>query len=502
MRWFSYGFLGVLVLLALGWSWNEPLLNSHAYRQTQTAQTIQIFLEEGWNPFLTKVRLFGKPGYTVLEFPLYQSLVAAVSATTSLPIEQAGRLISLLCALALAVAVATTVRRITERWTSDVEQSEIPHPLIMTMVMASPLIFATSQWITIELLNCALVAWAYVSFVKTLERDHNVRIANFIGFFLLCLFSLLLKPTALFASFPLFLFVAWRAVSDRTLGTGRGPVWKVLVPLFFALTVATLIAVAWFQYADHVNVKYGSGFGVRAIRDHLLLGDVKLYEPRVLAKLAGRMLVYVLGPGTLLLALWGVCRYWRTSLKARVFQRGSWLLACAGSILLYLAVFTGGNYFHSYYQLATVFPLYVGLCLLVPWRASAKSPLVLLLAAMMNIGVSGYQLLRQDRDCQAAMTFLKTKVTPGSEKPEVLMVSNWGAVYPILGYYVGRYGLAKDPNALDEGERLRISTWVAVGDTTVDTQWLTRLRSLGMPCGDVRSFGRLQVCVDENEPAS
>lgn len=53
-----------------------PITDVFAFRQTQTASVIRNFYREGINLFYPKVDSLGQPGYLVLEFPLYQAIVA------------------------------------------------------------------------------------------------------------------------------------------------------------------------------------------------------------------------------------------------------------------------------------------------------------------------------------------------------------------------------------------------------------------------------------------
>jgi len=65
----EYWPLFVLAAAAMAWSWGEPLLSSF-FSSMPTAQMAQIFLLEGWNPFLTHLRFLGEPGIAILEFPI------------------------------------------------------------------------------------------------------------------------------------------------------------------------------------------------------------------------------------------------------------------------------------------------------------------------------------------------------------------------------------------------------------------------------------------------
>ena len=60
---------------------HQPLIESHAFRQTQTALTSYWMLEEGWK-IAYQTPVVGFPWAIPFEFPLYQSLVAGVVALT------------------------------------------------------------------------------------------------------------------------------------------------------------------------------------------------------------------------------------------------------------------------------------------------------------------------------------------------------------------------------------------------------------------------------------
>jgi hypothetical protein len=86
-------FVTNLLLTTRGW--NLPILDAHAFRQTQTALTSYWFVQEGFKlDYITPV--LGPPWEIPLEFPLYQWIAAAVHQTTGYGLDQCGRLVSLL----------------------------------------------------------------------------------------------------------------------------------------------------------------------------------------------------------------------------------------------------------------------------------------------------------------------------------------------------------------------------------------------------------------------
>lgn len=68
-------FVTNLLLTTRGW--NLPILDAHAFRQTQTALTSYWFVQEGFKlDYITPV--LGPPWEIPLEFPLYQWIAAAL----------------------------------------------------------------------------------------------------------------------------------------------------------------------------------------------------------------------------------------------------------------------------------------------------------------------------------------------------------------------------------------------------------------------------------------
>jgi hypothetical protein len=99
-------FVGI-ILLAL-WeltrSWHASILDRYEFRQLQTALSTYWMVHDGYHfDYLTP--LFGPPWSVPMEFPTYQWCVAALTRVTGMPLEQSGRLASLLFFAATLPAV-------------------------------------------------------------------------------------------------------------------------------------------------------------------------------------------------------------------------------------------------------------------------------------------------------------------------------------------------------------------------------------------------------------
>src|SRR5258708_806650 len=72
---------------------NASLIDRRSFRQTQTAISVRAMLDGGpWLAYETPV--LGQPWSIPFEFPTYQWLVALTELATHLPIDQAGRVVS------------------------------------------------------------------------------------------------------------------------------------------------------------------------------------------------------------------------------------------------------------------------------------------------------------------------------------------------------------------------------------------------------------------------
>ena len=95
------------VLPSLG----QSLLESHAFRQTQTAYTAVVYAERGIDLLRPPLPILGPPGIIPLEFPLFQA-AAAVLMQVGVGADLAVRLTGLAAFIGTAIAVFALARRL------------------------------------------------------------------------------------------------------------------------------------------------------------------------------------------------------------------------------------------------------------------------------------------------------------------------------------------------------------------------------------------------------
>jgi hypothetical protein len=92
-------------------TWNQPLLEQHGFRQTQTALTVYWAIRDGWR-FAYETPVLGAPWSLPFEFPIYQWLVSILWKITGLPLDNTGRLVSFMFHLACSVVVMRLLLRL------------------------------------------------------------------------------------------------------------------------------------------------------------------------------------------------------------------------------------------------------------------------------------------------------------------------------------------------------------------------------------------------------
>ncbi len=90
--------------------WGNPILGYFAFRQTQTAIGADAMLREGFS-IAYETPVLGAPWQLPFEFPTYQWCVVAVVKLTGLPLEPAGRAVSVAFALGAFALLGMFVRR-------------------------------------------------------------------------------------------------------------------------------------------------------------------------------------------------------------------------------------------------------------------------------------------------------------------------------------------------------------------------------------------------------
>ena len=235
------------ILLASLWfstrAWHKVILDRHAFRQTQTA--ISAYWIKAAGPKLAyETPLFGPPWSIPLEFPVYEWIVAQVSAKLGTGLEPTGRGVSLFFFLATLPAVyglggllsLAPSRRL----------------LVLSVILASPTYLFWARTFMIETTALCFSTWFLLALARAL-RDGSVRWAA--GAAVLGALAALAKVTTFLVFCPpaaALFFWLWRR--DRA-EPGPAPVsFSRRLMLWGApFLVTALVSGAWLHFADAVK---------------------------------------------------------------------------------------------------------------------------------------------------------------------------------------------------------------------------------------------------------
>lgn len=236
--WIMFALVAVVAIGQLTRSWHASLLDRYEFRQLQTALSTHWIAQDGWQ-LAYPTPLFGPPWSIPMEFPTYQVITAKVHQATGIPLEQAGRMVSILMLLAclpalhdlLAVAGLAHSRRL------------IVHALVLT----APVYLFYGRTFMIETTALCLSVW----FLALLRRSLAKPTAGWI--FATVVFAIMaaLTKVTTFAVFGLpaagLCIAAWRrsAAGARNLRLA----FAAVLPALLSLGVAWW----WVRFGDAVK---------------------------------------------------------------------------------------------------------------------------------------------------------------------------------------------------------------------------------------------------------
>ena len=223
-------------LWAISRGWNNPLIDAHAFRQTQTAISVFYLLKGSpWLAYETPV--LGVPWSIPLEFPLYQGIVAILVKLLQTPIDQTGRFVSAfffyLSLIPIYVILSYLQVARAFRW------------LFLSLFLASPLYLFWARTFMIES-TALFFSLAYLACIAVYFRYKSPIIA-----LLACLFGIaasLTKVTTM-AGF-LILACVWIGINWFKKDSSRNLAKDLLIPVVVFIIIPFLIAKIWVNFTD------------------------------------------------------------------------------------------------------------------------------------------------------------------------------------------------------------------------------------------------------------
>jgi len=317
-------------VLAVVRTLDQPLLEAHGFRQTQTAYTARIYHQDGIDLLHPKLPVLGEPFEVPFEFPLFQA-AASVVMDAGVDDDVAMRLTGLVCFLLTATLLYGLVRHVADRPSAVAA---------LVAFLATPFALIWGRTSMIEYLATAGAvgfAWATVAWRE--NRRPEVAGLALVAW----LVGMLVKPTT--AAFWLLPALGYRTTNPRA--TSRGRTAAVLALLVLVPLAATAL---WTRHADAIKA-------ASPVTDWLTSSELEdwnfgslsqRFDRGVWGVIVGRVVVHVIGlAGVALLAVALVA-------LARSAQRLFWVGVVLAGALPPL-VFTNLYLVHDYY-LAAVTP--------------------------------------------------------------------------------------------------------------------------------------------------
>ena len=313
--------------------WNNPLIDVHAFRQTQTAISVFYLLKGSpWLAYETPV--LGVPWSIPLEFPLYQGIVAILVKLLQTPIDQTGRFVSAfffyLSLIPIYVILSYLQVARAFRW------------LFLSLFLASPLYLFWARTFMIES-TALFFSLAYLACIAVYFRYKSPIIA-----LLACLFGIaasLTKVTTM-AGF-LILACVWIGINWFKKDSSRNLAKDLLIPVVVFIIIPFLIAKIWVNFNDAqklLNPMAEDFITSKALRDwnfgtiaqKLSRSQWRNYLTRTLNDVFGGLIISVMA--LVILPIF-------TSKK--LLSYGLSLL-----FILTVAIFTNLHFVHNYYPYA------------------------------------------------------------------------------------------------------------------------------------------------------
>lgn len=370
--WLMLALAIIVSMVALSTSWNQPVVDMHGFRQTQTAYSAWAMEHEG-ALLAYETPVLGHPWTMPFEFPSYQWLVVALSST-GLGLENAGRAVSVIAMLLLAWPVSRLAGRMSRDrsfvWT------------LTALVLSAPVVVFWGRSFMIET-TALLFAMLWLMFaLDYLERPRALSLVAGLAFGCLAAAT---KITTYAPTFGLGLLVVLAlGLSLRLLHPRFWKRWLGLAALF-ALPI--LAGLGWTAYTD--ELKLATPLARNLTSEALRAWNLGTWEHRSASWLYADALVNrplaVLGPLAYLLPL-AILAAARRSLPVALFCV---FLGCVylGGFLVFPRLYT----VHDYYHLA-VAPLLTASFVIALWWATEphQKAWFIVAAAALQLSQLGY----------------------------------------------------------------------------------------------------------------
>ncbi len=406
----------------------NPILERHAFRQTQTALTAQVFLEHGFR-LAYETPVLGEPWSIPLEFPLYQALVALLTFITGASITAVGRLASLAFTLACCIPIHATLTRL--------GISRHAKYMALAMFLTSPTYLFWSGTFMVES-TALFFALCFLYFAVRISEGRPIW-RDFAGCSVFLTLGLLQKVTTVLPMLP----VAGVVILSRNWHAGRPfRFWAAAVA---SMGVPLVIGWGWVAWTDAIKAQHP--LAVTLTSQALAGWNYGRLDQRLSFFFWDSVFKRMLWPTPGMLLALGVVGMALFRIERQLLRVQLGLLSL---FLLPLLIFANVHFVHDYYQMANAvfWSLAVGLSVAVvmersrparyPWRPILAGAILVLNVDGFNEEYDIYKFNRigDDHRTLQLAAFVRRETPP--ELPVLWIGDDWTSEY---AFYAGRRSL-------------------------------------------------------------
>jgi hypothetical protein len=352
-------------LRAMTTAWGAPLLGPHDFRQTQTAITAYYLMQGGpWFAYETPV--LGAPWSIPFELPLYQGIAALVAGSGLMPLDQAGRFVSIVFFLASLVPAWFILARLGfQPW---------QRMIMLALWLCSPIYLFWSRTFMIE--SAALfLSLCYLALAqRQLDKPGwTIAVAGLLAGALAGMVKITTWYAFVVAALMLWL---WRRPWQSLAGEARKNLRAHAIYLGLFMALPTLMVMAWTRHADAIKSLNLSGTMITSSAlSTWNFGNLEQRGFWPMFNLLDRSLTESLGASEFMLVI--------VFLGLLLGKRALTALAALGLFALSVYTFTNLHQVHNYYQYAvSLFLVFAIGALLVRGLEAGRLARVLALLAL------------------------------------------------------------------------------------------------------------------------
>jgi len=369
------GLLGIWIMIN---NLQQPLLEAHGFRQTQTALTAYYFLHEGWQlNYQTPVA--GYPWSIPFEFPLYQLLVALISSVGGFQLGSVGRLVS----FSLLIACSWPAIKITERLNLSKDVGWI----FCALLWSSPLYLFYGRSFMIETAALFFTLCAIPYFIDLLNAKPGWK--SLILFSIWMTLGMLQKITT---AFPVMFIFGIVFLIDYLKTNGlKILLSRKITKLLLAFLISTFFGGFWAIYTDFIKSKNLLGMQLLSktltewnfgtINQRFDLQVLKtIFWDRVILNNAGGIL------GILLL----ICLFMFAEKRVKKIVGISIVM-----FILPIYIFINLHFIHDYYQISSTIFLIFALAVSIKYafQKFSKNNLIVLTLSIFFVSCNLFQFV-------------------------------------------------------------------------------------------------------------